>query len=181
MSLHKVSAAHMRAKFTGCIPEYIRDVCHARCCQSSSGPINVAVLPGEVARLERRRIPVVAGVIDSNERLCPCQTDEHLCSLHGTGDKPFGCTASPFTLNRNGTLIVRHRYYMLPCHRDGNVPAYRAFESSLRAVLAVDDEYERLAAHLDAGYGDTFVVLRPDVVAALEYINRAHVARSKEA
>lgn len=86
---------------------------------------------------------------------CPFQTDANLCGLHGTGDKPFGCVASPFTLAPGGrTLIVRNRYRLLRCFDDGpRVPAYRAFSASLVVIFGAAVAGE-VTAHLDAGGGD---------------------------
>jgi hypothetical protein len=88
-----------------------------------------------------------------------------LCGLHFTPDKPFVCATGPFHLNAHGKLILRNRYKLLRCYRDGqghpgNVapPAYRAFGGSL-AILLGDEQYEKLVAHLDGGGGDTFVTL----------------------
>jgi hypothetical protein len=77
-----------------------------------------------------------------------------LCGLHGTDVKPFGCIASPFTLNSNGTLIVRNRYKLLRCYSDGRrLPAYVAFRASLDLILG-HTEAARVCEHLAAGGGD---------------------------
>lgn len=151
-----VSAASMRQEFNGCEPDYIRDVCHASCCRSSTDPsgIRVAVAPVEVIALARRGAVVVDGMIEAVARRCPFQEADGLCRLHGTGDKPFGCIASPFVLTSRGTLVVRNRYRLLRCYRDGHRrPAYVAFRSSLDLLFG-GIEANRIARHLDAGGGD---------------------------
>jgi hypothetical protein len=84
---------------------------------------------------------------------CGFKTPEHLCSLHHTGMKPFGCIASPFTLNHRDTLVISNRYRRLVCYKDGGRPAYRAFATSLRLLFG-PAEAERITEHLDAGGGD---------------------------
>jgi hypothetical protein len=87
---------------------------------------------------------------------CPFKTEEHLCSLHGTKDKPFGCIASPFTLNKNDTLIVRNRYKLLKCYNDGKkIPAYKAFSDSLVHLFG-EDEVERISFYLETTKEDFY-------------------------
>lgn len=74
--------------------------------------------------------------------------------MHGSEDKPFGCIASPFTLNKQGTLIVRNRYRLLKCYGDEPTePAYRVFRQSLDMLFG-NEEATRLCEHLDNGGGD---------------------------
>ena len=159
----KVSAAMARLPFHGCEPEYIRTTCHAACCESSSAPggILITIHPSEQGRIEARGAVVREGLLQprGGERRCPFKTEADLCGLHETPDKPFGCIASPFTLNDNGTLIVRNRYKLLRCYDDGpRLPAYRAFEASLKLLFGAA-EAGRIAAHLDAGGGDLIAAM----------------------
>jgi len=163
----KVSAKMARLKFNGCDPDYIRDVCHASCCQSSTHPTGtlITVHPTETAAMEARGATVLDGMLQPNpgEKKCPFKTGEHLCGLHFTPDKPFGCIASPFTLNKNGTLIVRNRYTKLKCYKDGNqIPAYKAFRASLDLIFGAE-EAARICDHLDNGGGDLFAHMARDV------------------
>lgn len=154
----KISAKSARQPFNGCDPDYIANVCHSSCCQSSASPTGtmITIHPSEIDTIEAR-----GGVIDNGllqpkqgEKRCPFKTDEHLCGLHFTDDKPFGCIASPFTVNKNNTLIVRNRYRMLKCYNDGKkMPAYEAFRASLDLLFG-DDEAERICEHLSNGGGD---------------------------
>lgn len=154
----KVSAKMARLRFHGCTPEYIRDVCHGACCRSSSQPSGtlISVLPEEAPALEARGARVINGRIDTPAKRCPFQTTEHLCGIHFTPDKPFGCIASPFTFNANGTLVVRNRYKMLRCYDEGpRIPAYLAFAASLKLIFG-EVEAARITAHLDGGGEDLF-------------------------
>lgn len=156
----KVSAAMARQEFHGCTPEFIRDVCRASCCRSSTQPsgILVTIHPLEQRAVEERGAVVENGrlVPRPGEKRCPFQSGaSYLCALHGSEAKPFGCIASPFTLNSSGTLIVRNRYRMLKCYRHParQLPAYVAFRSSLDLIFGAA-ESARVCEHLAAGGGD---------------------------
>lgn len=163
----KISAAMMRQPFHGCTPEFIKDVCQGRCCRSPGAKTGtgtmVTIHPSEVRRVERAGGVVVDGLLlpREGERQCPFQGDEYLCGLHGTAAKPFGCIASPFTLNENDTLIVRNRYRLLPCYKtEGAPPAYEAFYASLELIFG-----EYLARYISSRLGleaRDFAVLMPE-------------------
>lgn len=157
----RISVACMRQRFNGCDPDYIRDVCHASCCRSSIAPGGalVTVHPSEEENLKRYPIEVINGLIVPQDGRCPFQSKKtHLCRIHDTGDKPFGCIASPFTLNKNGTLIVRNRYRALKCYEDGRkIPAYIAFRASL-VLLFGEADTDRITRYLDAGNEEDLTV-----------------------
>jgi hypothetical protein len=116
----------------------------------------VTIHPSEQSRIEDRGGVVVDGLLQPKPgcKGCSFKTAEHLCSLHFTPDKPFGCIASPFTLNKNNTLIVRNRYRLLPCYKSGKqIPAYRAFSASLILIFGVEGA-KQITDHLDSGGGD---------------------------
>src|ERR1700731_4960344 len=120
----KVSAASARLEFNGCEPDYIKNVCHASCCRNTTVPEGciVSIHSSETEAITARGGVVKAGLLQPAQGSCGCPFQNlttHLCDLHRTPDKPFGCRASPFTLNRNNTLIVRQRYTRLKCFRDG--------------------------------------------------------------
>ena len=96
----KVSAKNARLRFNGCEPDYIKNVCHAHCCESSTAPSGtfIAVHPTEEKTLEARGGKILNGLLQSVNRKCPFKTSENLCGLHFTKDKPFGCIASPLLL-----------------------------------------------------------------------------------
>lgn len=167
----KISAASARQEFAGCRPDYIRDVCHARCCDAPSSPVGtmITIHPTEEPRIVALGGTVIDGMLQprEGERVCMFRDDAYLCTLHEDEDKPFGCVASPFTLNRNGTLIVRNRYRQLVCFKDGDrIPAYRAFSDSLDLIFGTE-EAARITAHLDSGGGDLIVPIAADTRAIL--------------
>ena len=152
----KVSSKSARLRFHGCTPEYIRDVCHAKCCNPSikKGAL-VAVRPSEEEAIRARGVAVRDHriVVDPGQ-LCPFKTEEHLCGLHGTPDKPKGCILSPFYLNGNGTLVIRNYYKLLVCYgQEPLLPAYVAFRASLDMLLG-PEEAARVCTHLDSDGGD---------------------------
>lgn len=163
MVMVKVSAASARQEFHGCEPDYIANVCHGRCCRSSTAPGGtlITIHPSEEAAVAAAGGTVTNGQLEPACGRCPFQDGSSwLCGLHGTPAKPFGCIASPFTLNRTGTLIIRNRYRLLRCYRDSRadgtqLPAYIAFRASLDLIFGAT-EAERLCAHLSAGGGDYF-------------------------
>lgn len=155
-----VSAASARQLFHPCTADFIRDVCHAHCCESSTAPsgIIVSIHKTEVKKIEARGGVVVNGLLQQTVpgcKKCPFKTPADMCGLHGTGDKPFGCIVSPFTINSNGTLIVRNRYRVLRCFKTetGKVPAYVAHRGSLDKIFG-PVEAARICTHLAAGGGD---------------------------
>lgn len=167
----KISAASARQPFNGCAPAFIRDICHGRCCDAPTRPTGtmITIHPSEEDRIGKRGGVVRNGLLmpREGERRCPFKTEDHLCSLHFTPDKPFGCIASPFTLNKNNTLIVRNRYRLLPCYKVGRmIPAYRAFSASLMLIFGTDGA-KRITAHLDAGGGDLIVPIPTTIHAML--------------
>ncbi|KKN60697.1 hypothetical protein LCGC14_0528960 [marine sediment metagenome] len=160
----KVSAASARLKFNGCEPNYIRDVCKAACCRSSVDPsgIIVTIHPSERLQVIAHGAKVKKGHLVSVNKQCPFQEENHLCGLHNTPDKPFGCIASPFTLNKNGTLIIRNRYKLLVCYNDGpKLPAYVAFRASLDLMFG-KKEAARIVRHLNSGGGDIIAYMPTD-------------------
>ena len=154
----KVSAKSLMLEFVPCSPEFIDSVCKGRCCDAPSRPDGcmVTIHPDETATIEARGGVVVDGLLKPlrGKKGCPFKSGG-LCNLHGTDDKPFGCIASPFTLNKNNTLIVRNRYKMLPCYKasDGKRPAYKAHNASLELIFG-KDEAKRIVNHLDQRRGD---------------------------
>jgi hypothetical protein len=157
----KVSAASARLMFTECGPACIeQNGCLGKCCDAPTRPSGCMVT---VHATERPRIEALGAVVEggfiqprAGERGCPFKVDG-LCSLHATAEKPFGCVASPFTLNKSGTLIVRNRYKMLPCYRGSGAkaPAYQVFRSSLDLIFGAQ-EAARVCAHLEGGGGDIY-------------------------
>lgn len=163
-----VGAASMRQEFNGCDPDYIANVCHARCCNPRTMPPLAVVHDDEVPALTARGARVEAGLLvpllgDDGRQHCQFNDPAtYLCTLHFTPDKPSQCIVSPFILSPTGRrLMVKNYFRRLPCYRDGaRLPAYVAFRSGLDRLLGAD-ESARLCAHLDAGGGDLKVALTP--------------------
>lgn len=179
-----VSAACARLQFTQCGPACIQqNGCKGNCCDAPTRPSGcmVSIHPSEEARIAKRGGRIVDGLLEPKPgaRGCPFKEDG-LCTLHQSGEKPFGCIASPFTLNAHGTLIVRNRYKLLPCYRGPGAkgPAYRVFASSL-ILLFGEVEAARMTAHFDAGGGD-FVGVMPSHVFAMLMDNDAAKRAAKE-
>lgn len=190
----KVSAKNMRLRFHPCDPEYIKNVCHSRCCDAPWHPqgILVAIHPKEQA-VQEAAVAVGAKVGSDGllqpregERLCPFKhKGNHLCTLHFTDHKPAECIWYPFTFNKNGTLIVRNRQKQLVCFKDRGpedkepVEAYKAYRTSL-VLMFGGAEAERIAAHLDAGGGDLYAYARQSVLTMLgENNERIQAGRAK--
>ena len=155
----KISAAMARLPFIECGPACIGQTgCQGNCCKAPSKPGGcfVTVHPDEQEKIESAGAVVINGLIQPapGRKGCPFQRNG-LCTLHGTDKKPFGCIASPFTLNKNGTLVVRQRYIVLPCGSGPGrkEPAYRTFRSSLELIFG-EKETERITEKLDSGSGD---------------------------
>lgn len=167
----KVSAACARQQFTQCGPLCIEtNGCHGNCCDAPSRPSGclITINPRERERIETLGGVVVDGLLQpkGGEKGCPFKR-AGLCGIHDIG-KPFGCIASPFTLNPAGTLIIRNRYRLLPCYRGPGPkePAYRAYRASLDLIFG-PEEAERLCDHFEAGGGDIMARIDPDIRAEL--------------
>lgn len=154
----RVNIDAMRQMFRPCDPDFIRDVCHAKCCRSSTDPTGIAVVvsPVEAVRLRRRGATVDddTGRVAPVARRCPFEDPtSHLCTIHADGEEPLGCVISPFTVNASGTLIVRNRYRLLPCFKaDGAVPVAIAHRRSL--VVLFGEEHAATIVRL-VGLADT--------------------------
>ena len=131
----KISRKWLDHKFI-CNAEYIKEHCHGRCCEGSD-KIVISLLAEEVKAIEAEGHEVIDGMLQPNIATgkCPFKTKEGLCSIHNTKLKPFGCIASPFTLNENDTLIIRKRYTSLKCHDKEGERAYITFNASLDLIF----------------------------------------------
>lgn len=144
----KVSAAAAKLKFIECGPSCIsKKDCTSKCCDMVSHPqgMKVTVHSSEERRIKKLGVNVIDGMLQPTQgkKVCPFKGGDHLCILHDTGEKPFGCVVSPFMLNRSDTLVIRNRYKLLPCYdTESGDYAYRVFYSSLQmifgAVIASD-------------------------------------------
>lgn len=159
----KVSLASLRQQFIPCNSEYINNTCHGRCCQGTDG---ICVT---IHNNERNHIKNLGGNIDDNgflipdsRGLCQFKNDNGFCNIHENG-KPFGCAASPFTLNTNNTLVVRNRYRMLKCYRDeGNkLPVYEAHKFAFNSIFEAN-EVKRIIEAVNAGDDEFYAYISPE-------------------
>ena len=181
MTRVKINIAAMQQLFHPCTADFIRDVCQARCCRSSTDPSGIAVVvtSSEAVALRRHGAQVddTTGRVAPVNKRCPFQSvTTHMCDLHGSPDKPAGCIISPFTINKSDTLIVRNRYRLLPCFKaDGAIPVHRAHHQSLVTMFgetqaAYLSEIASSPDHRD----DTIYLDMPDALAlALKHKNEA--------
>lgn len=119
-----------------CNEYYIEKHCKGRCCEGIKGKILVSLLPNEVVLHRKTGNRVENGLLqpDKATNKCPYKDKRGFCDLHFTLHKPFGCKVSPFTINKNDTLIIRYRYSRLKCHGKG-LPAYKTFRTSLNLLF----------------------------------------------
>lgn len=162
----KISSRWMRHKFN-CTEAFILNNCHGRCCEGT-GKVVVSLLPEEEAWHRSQGLVVIEGRLWARAGKCPHKETSGFCSIHGT-QKPFGCIASPFTLNRAGTLIIRHRYSRLKCHGEGEA-AYRTFRASL-VLLFGPVKMAIITTHLDKGSDDFIVNMDDDIAEKVRYLD----------
>jgi len=95
----------------------------------------VVIHPSEQKRIKELGGEVKKGFLQAGlNRKCPFKTVGGLCNIHK--EKPFGCKASPFTLNHKGMLIIRNRYRCLICYNTPNAePAYISHRWSLGQIF----------------------------------------------
>jgi hypothetical protein len=184
MTRIKVNIAAMQQRFHACTPEFIRDVCQARCCRSSTDPTGIAVVVTPREAIELRvlgaTVDVESGRVEPVNRRCPFQsTTSHMCELHTTPHKPLGCIISPFTINNSNTLIVRNRYRRLPCFKaEGSVPVYEAHAQSLVAMFG-REQSEKLtyfAASPQHQNDILYLEMSDDLASSLKHKNKASAA-----
>ena len=145
----KISAKWMFHKFR-CAEDYIKNVCHGSCC-TGTDKVLISLLPEEAKRQVETGHTVKGNKLcpDSVTGKCPHLNESGLCDIHFTPDKPFGCIASPFTLNKADTLVIRQRYSRMKCHGEGEY-AYKAFRASLDLILG-KEEAQRICDYYDQG------------------------------
>jgi DNA modification methylase/Fe-S-cluster containining protein len=151
-----ISSKMMNQMFMPCTTDFILKTCKGRCCEGSGG------IMVTIHKSERKKFHSGQFLAADSRGLCPYKSDNGLCSIHK--DKPFGCLASPFTLNNNDKLIVRNRYRCLKCYRmDGNkIPAYEAHRLALVSIVG-QAEYARLVKHLKDGGGDLVIEIKRSI------------------
>jgi DNA modification methylase len=136
----KISPAYLKRMFHPCTENFIKNICFAKCCESSDK--NKGVIVPIYLTEQEKIIKLGGGIVDNlltpNENnKCPFKRNDNLCSLHDNNNKPFGCIISPFTINNNDTLIVRNRYRLLKCYKvkEGKLPIYETHKQSLQFLF----------------------------------------------
>lgn len=149
----------MRLLFNGCQPDFIRDVCHGRCCWVSGDPngTTIKVEPDQRTLLTTQGAKFNGSVLITIGEPKRCGFQDRscgTCSLHNTPAKPRSCIQSPFMLTVNDKLIIRNRYKMLSCYEaEPKLPVYKAFATGL-VLLFGEEEAKRLTDHLENGGND---------------------------
>ena len=151
----KISVKSLKQKFQICEPEYIKNVCHGRCCEGSNG-LMVTIHDSEKEKFEAMGVGIEGNFIkDDGCGICPLKAESGLCSVHE--EKPFGCKSSPFTLNKNNTLIIRNRYRLLGCYNTPDAkPAYISHRWSLEQIFG-KEETNNIIQKIESGSDDFYV------------------------
>jgi len=136
-----------------CSYDNIINNCIGRCCEGTD-KILISILPEEEKGQIEAGYEIKEGLLQPDKKTgkCPHKLKNGLCGVHETELKPFGCIASPFTLNNSNTLIIRNRYSMMKCHGEGE-PAFKTFRASLDKILG-NEESERVCQLLESGSRD---------------------------
>jgi hypothetical protein len=165
----KVSSQWLNHKFL-CSPEYIVNHCKGRCCRGTKELV-ISILPEEEPILKGLAfaICIKGGLLypeKGNE--CPFKIDNGLCLLHNLNLKPFGCIISPFTINKNNTLIIRHRYSKLKCHGEGQY-SYIVFKPSLVKLFG-ETGYQYILDKMKENK-DFYIDISDDILNKLKYLD----------
>jgi hypothetical protein len=180
-TLVKISAKSARELFQGCDPNYIRDVCHGRCCWANNTgkeTHSIPVFPEEEESLRAHGAKIENGFMvpaNGGDR-CQFQGIDGLCSLHADNAKPLTCWLSPFVFNDSGTLVVKNRNRLLKCYQDETVaktPAYVAYRNSLVKIFG-ETAAEWICSTLDTGSGDFSVPIDTERYKKIQQLRKAH-------
>lgn len=181
-----VSGASLRNTWQPCDPKWIcsEDGCSGRCCRSGGGNSGPIALPSEEKALRKRGAKIVAHEVQSSKErktgnLCAFQAEDGLCTLHNTPDKPMECIVSPLRVLENGTVVIRHRFYQLKCHKAGTpVPAYEAYFASLVKLFG-RSQAQRIKAEAAKGVERIEAKMDPEAYKAMRFISKTRIANRK--
>lgn len=151
-----------------CSKDYIIKHCHGRCCEGAD-KILISLLPEEAKAQKKLGFTVKDGLLLASPKTgkCPHKQANGLCKIHP--QKPFGCIASPFTLNNSNTLIIRNRYSKMKCHGQGK-PAYKTFRASLNLILG-EIQSAGVCKRLESGGGDVAAHISRETYGKLTYLD----------
>lgn len=166
----KISVKWLNHKFF-CSPEYITNNCKGRCCRGTK-KLMISTLPEEEPILKGLEVAIIlkkGGFLYPQEgKKCPFQCKDGLCVLHDINLKPFGCIISPFTVNKNNTLIIRHRYSKLKCHGEGQY-SYIVFKPSLIKLFG-EVGYQYILEKMKENK-DFYIDISDDILNKLKYLD----------
>ncbi len=162
----KISNKWLKKRFN-CNEEFIKNECKGRCCEGGK-KIVVTLLPEEEIRFKENGHNVVDGKLEPNKKICPFKKESGLCNIHNA--KPFGCVISPFTVNKNKTLIVRHRYVHMKCFGDGEL-AYKTFNSSLVRLFG-EEKTKNIVEKLESSEKDFVIDMDDEIFDKLIYLDK---------
>ena len=97
---------------------------------------------------------------------CQYKTDNGLCSIYN--NKPLVCDISPFNIIDNN-LVIRWRYYSLPCYGHGSL-VYETFKSSLLKLLG-ESEYNNLIKDIKSNTKEIYVLIEDEIYNRIQEIN----------
>lgn len=175
-----VSGVSLRHKWHPCDPEWIgsEQGCRAACCKSSAsdqaGPV---VTSSEAAALRKRGAVVKRGEVQARAKnTCHFLTDDSLCELHNTKDKPLECRVSPLRVLASGTVVMSHRHFQIKCHKAGpGVPGYEAYKGALVALFG-PAQAKRIQQQAAQGNDRIAAKMDPEVFEAMQYIGKTRIA-----
>lgn len=164
----KVSTKWLSKNFK-CDEEFIRTTCKGRCCQGSN-KILISLLPTETETIQEHYPTCEIKDDKIVGKKCFFKDECELCKLHGTPYKPLGCIFSPFKINKNNTLVVRHRYIMFPCfNSEGGEPVYITFREGLIKVFG-PDTYSYIKKKMEEKSGDFYIEINDDMLDKLKFL-----------
>ena len=169
--LIKISNKWLKKKFY-CSEDMIRNTCKGRCCKTSKGTTLICILPEEERNL-KDKYPLCEfenNKIKNKTELCFFKDEFGFCKLHFTKDYPLGCNFSPFKINSNKTLIIRHRYIHFPCfkHPKGDY-AYITFKESLIRAFGIET-YNFIKNKLETSEEDFYIEIKDEIYNKLNYL-----------
>lgn len=167
--LIKISKKWLTKKFP-CSYNYIINNCKGRCC-GIVGKIMISLLPKEEIWHKKNGFNTLNGFLlpDKIINQCPYKLLSGLCKLHNTEFKPFGCIASPFTLNNKNTLIIRYRYSRLKCFDTGDY-AYNIFKKSLILLFGLQETIN-IINQVKNNNGDIFANMDMHILNKIKYLD----------
>lgn len=166
----KISGACITKRFN-CTKEYIRNVCHGKCC-TGSNKVLISLLPNEELFEQRigNRVKEHKLQPNSETKKCPHLKRCGFCSIHFTKHKPFGCIVSPFTINKNNTIVIRYRYMVMKCCGSGE-PSYKTFRKSL-VTLFGEEKTDKITEYYENGNtDDMFIDIDDAIVNRMRYLD----------